>query len=279
MLRSIFSMKFNVMVYLLGDHHRDHIGESTVAEPEIMLSSDHLACWHEIQRLATEEKVVHASCAYVGWTLSLEPEIVAEAADRLASAGLISRHGDDGVCLTPLSASSLGLRARRVSGELESVEWAPIHRGDRKERKATRRATNATDLDVNLDSIAGDQIPPDQIVEASEEYDRRAPRPDRRLTDTQADPERLPYPSVLIEGCQVWDATTRKGSDCPAYCLRCNRWALDWLIDRIRRSEARAEVLKARAAAEAERCRKARSLGQRRATKGKKPVMIPALSQ
>lgn len=212
----------------------------------------------------------------------------------LGNAGLVgcwSAGDDQDECATllALAAAHLGLRLRRTSGGMRGLTWQPIDGRERCDQCGRPVGSNQcycfrvrpsktlpeADFGTSLDAMPGSEARPDQHAEAAEEVERSAPRQTRgRLSDAALDPARLPRPRVLLSGCQPWDDRPSTWHPpmvpCPAcrgskmrgttYCLRCDRWGLDWLLGRIERDEART-------AAENEKAKpQSRGLAERRAS-------------
>jgi hypothetical protein len=175
--------------------------------------------------------------------------------------------------LSPWSAAFAGLKLTSTeAGEL--VSWRRIGtREPRPKLKRSKRARNATDLEIRLEQLADDRaMSPADIATAREQLDepRRAPRiPDSILTEP-------PRPRILITGsASIWtegeppdhctghhrEAPQRPfhaGPDSPpadkgrhratnhenlnpgTICLRCDSWSLDWLLARIANFQAAA---------------------------------------
>jgi len=160
-----------------------------------------------------------------------------EAIESLAAKGLVAVcqwGGDPHLTLTPLSASTLGVRiARRRNGDMEWTTKPPKRKRPREER--------GVDPSREVDPKA---MRPDEIVDINERIDSYASAASskRRLTDADKSGRNLPRPTVLLTGCRSWVATGWIGP-CPAclgrrlrpsvYCLRCDRWGLDWLLARV----------------------------------------------
>jgi len=179
------------------------------------------------------------------------------ALDQLSDLGLLTCW-DDGhgptATLSPLAASRLGLKLRvDHTGQL-GLAWVALTAKDRRTRLRPRKVRPASDFAANLDRIASDALRPDQIAEAREQAHLRAPRPGRRLSDAQSTD--LPRPIVILTGSATLWAEHAPGT-CPAclgarlpsstYCLRCDRWGLDWLLHRLRESDRLAAEAKLRA--------------------------------
>jgi hypothetical protein len=163
-----------------------------------------------------------------------------EAIADLVSGGAISSWSVEDqtwVTLTPYSAATFGLRIRQEKGSL-ALRWVSAT----KKRRA-RRPSKAELIEqpVNLDSLVDDKADnPSEIAVANERIEREIELRERRgvrRTDAEL-AGRLPYPEVLLTGCQAWSG--RVPAVCPAckgsrlramtYCLRCDRWGLDWLL-------------------------------------------------
>lgn len=196
---------------------------------------------------------------------------IEHALDELSIKGLVTswNPGPGPVAtLTPFAAHSLGLKLRPSSARHGGLNWMPLGRPDPKARRPRpRKILSMTDLDLAPDQLAGTAPRPDQIAEAREQLEATAPKRGRRLSDRASD--RLPWPTVILTGsCTFWDESTSPpfaigstgdhlthDSLCPACkslplspavsCLRCGRWGLDWLLDRIRQAERVSEAMKA----------------------------------
>ena len=214
-----------------------------------------VAVWTVIADVAAALSRVNVPLEMIAERTGLDPSEVDEAVSQLGEVGLVAswNPGEGPVAtLTPLAAARLGLKLRRFDGKA-GMEWIPVNRSDPGERRRPKRVFQASALRVDLDKIPGDAPRPDQIAEATEAVESMAPRPGRRLPDSAT--AKLLGPSILIEGCaSVWRETN--GGRCTAckglplarstYCLRCSRWGLDWLLDRIWAAERRAAAAKGR---------------------------------
>lgn len=214
----------------------------------IGLSCTDVEVWTTILDDAVIRGVVVVPIESIAQRLGRPPETTEEGICRLVVAGLIerwpaSRRGPS-VCLSSSSAADLGLVLARVSNALEALQWSEKSRRGRAEKSRPGPATNESDLDCDLDSLAGPDRRPEDIAIATEEAERKAPKYSRRSSDREADPDRLPCPTILIEGPRAW--TAEAATPCPVctgrplrpteMCLRCNRWALDWMVARIWRA-------------------------------------------
>lgn len=214
----------------------------------IGLSGTDVEVWAMILDDAVIRHVVVVPIESIAQRLGLSPETVEEGIGRLVLAGLIerwpaSRRGPS-VCLSASSAADLGLVLARVSNAIEALEWSEKSRKGRAEKSRKGPATNESDLDCDLDSMVGPDRRPEDIAISIEEAERTAPKYSRRSSDREADPDRLPCPTILIEGPRAW--TAEAASPCPVctgrtlrpseMCLRCDRWSLDWMVARIWRA-------------------------------------------
>lgn len=162
----------------------------------------------------------------------------ADAVEELVAGGALSSCSMDGVeivTLTPFSASVFALRIRAEihSGELR---WTPAKRS-RKRRRPSKSEEQPLDLDAIADPNADEAS---EIAVANERIEREIEaRGKRRVHRTDAElAGHLPCPQVLLTGCESWGRET--SNPCPAckglrlgpltYCLRCDRWGLDWLL-------------------------------------------------
>lgn len=162
----------------------------------------------------------------------------AEDLDALRESGLLSVttwEGSEVATLTPLSASRLGLRI--------GPRFTWVDASIRPKRKVPKREADAP---LDPSRIADDRADrPDDIAIANERIEAEAQRRGRRngmvRTDAEIAGRDLPFPAVLLEGCQAWHtirtlpcrACLNKKLRASTYCLVCDRWGLDWLLARV----------------------------------------------
>jgi hypothetical protein len=213
----------------------------------------------------------------IGEKTGLSMTEVDDAIEDLRAAGMVSvwsRGEGPLVTLSPWSVSRLGLRIHRA-------RWVGI--GDPAKRD---RIHNPIGVDGACVEWMADpkQLDPSEVAEAREEAsaildatskregDARAGGRRFRRTDNERNPDRLPYPTVLLSGVQVWppqadyrwDFISPVGTwvrtptrHCPvcrgrklwssAYCLWCDRWGLGWVLSKITRDSSSRPAAKSEA--------------------------------
>lgn len=181
---------------------------------------------------------------------------VDDAIDELSRLGMVTSWTAEGkavATLTPRSAAELGLKIDRVTGSLvRGLAWIRV-RDRRADYELPPKPWNALAVDVlggderssSLDYFPSDCPPPDEFAQVAEWIRANEPPPRKaRLSDREID--FLPCPQVILTGSAPWRAG--KPGVCPVcegkplgsstYCARCDRWGLDWILDRRRRNEA-----------------------------------------
>lgn len=148
--------------------------------------------------------------------------------------------GDLYVTLTPRAAGRLGVKLV-PGGRSETMRWAPIDDPEPSPRAAGR---GQGDVDA-LDLIPDDSPGPEAEAEAAERAERVAAARARAGQDVAI--STLPRPSVLLgAGLTPWpgpaeSAAGAEAGACPgcgsgpipekAYCLVCDRWGLDHMLE------------------------------------------------
>lgn len=176
------------------------------------------------------------------WTFDL-------ATGELVEAGLVDPSQIDRayLSLTPFAAESLGLRIGRSTGGLASLVWVAATARPARERVRPIKRTKARDYSREV--LSDDPDPFDQVVaiEAIEEYLERILA---EVTGRPLRKDEFPRPSILLSGCRSWQSDPiDRSAECPscrrtgeasvgssAYCLRCDRWGLDWILARLRQT-------------------------------------------
>lgn len=158
--------------------------------------------------------------------------------DALRESGLISVctwKGSEAATLTPLAAFRLNLR---IGPKLTWVDAS----AKPKKKKSRRDAEDPLDPSRVVDDRA---LRPDEVAIANERIEREAERQVKRRKYHRSEAEiagrDLPFPGVLLEGCQAWHtirtlpcrACLDKKLRASTYCLVCDRWGLDWLLARV----------------------------------------------
>jgi hypothetical protein len=215
------------------------------------------AVWNLITDLAVNTCRVTVPFAMIADRIGLTLDEVDDAVADLGEVGLVSAWdpgGGPSATLTPLAARRLGLKLRRFEGR-DGNEFMPVGRPDPLERQRRRKTIAASTLGIDLDRLPGDAPRPDMIVEAAEAIEALAPRRAGRESDDAA--RQLPRPPVMLEGCRPWPEgwPGHPGYDgrCPAcrgsklsaavYCLVCDRWGLDWRVNRLLQADRLADAL------------------------------------
>jgi hypothetical protein len=207
-------------------------------------------------RLANDPRVVVPASELI-----LSP-YEADAVVALEEAGLAAAFEWEGVpcvSMTPLAAEQAGLRVSRTVG---GYRWVPA---DDPELPDRLEGMEKTGREALADDIAGWTPEPVEILEAAEEVERVIRRKSaartngQRPTDYERDPDHLPKPRILLEGCRPWVAPgvhkkrRRKNAEpCRAclgrplgrntYCLYCDRWGLDAVLEQWRKAVAAART-------------------------------------
>ena len=213
--------------------------------------------------MQVEADSLSVEAAAVWLLVSSDPRVLvptAEVADRadldlwtfdsatgeLVQAGLVDASQIDRAYLTlsPLSAESLGLRIGRSTGGLASLVWVDAKTPASRER--ARPVKRSKSRDYSREVVSDDLDPFDQVIaiEAVEAYLERILA---EVTGRPLAKDEFPRPSILLSGCQSWQSDPIvRSSECPscrrvgdasvgssAYCLRCDRWGLDWILARL----------------------------------------------
>jgi hypothetical protein len=241
--------------------------------------------WLELVRQARALRRVAVPASDIGNRTGLDMATVAQSLDDLAADGLVTGWTDDKgqavATLTPLAAERLGLQLRRNQDGYGILGWQPRSEKPWRERRKSRPgAITATDVGIDLDWHPDARTPSLKILRVSSEHALALgeKQGQRRLSDREMNPDRLPWPSIILMGVGAWSreqgqetCPTCEGRPLPANttCGQCGRWGLDWLVARIHREEERAST--ARHTEEAERNQsKARTFAQRRASRAER---------
>jgi hypothetical protein len=249
--------------------------------------------FNEIVRQAKSLGRVSVKAEDIAKGTGLDLAGVDEALDRLAEMGLASAwtdaKGRPVATLSPLAARRLGIKIRRDRWGQAILGWQPLGRPEpRAYSRPAKRLVNATDLGSdeaggNLDRWEGDEPSADAKRMASEGtaiVDEK--KTARRLSDNMLDPDRLPWPSLILMGSGGWSREQGDGP-CPVCqgrklrpneaCGYCLEWGLAWLLRRTEAGDRRYEAERERARearAEARGGKRVESFAQRRASKAEK---------
>lgn len=205
-----------------------------------MLDSLAAAAW---LRISTDHRVMVSTSG-----------LDAEAVESLAASGLISVcawEGGEVATLSPLAAERLGVRISSTSGG----GWVWTSKDARVQRRRPRKGRTKTET-LDAEAVADPGLTAEDFAVLNERIEAYAVegRANRRqrLDDEQLTGRHLPRPAVILTGSDSsWAEFVRPRGVCSVclglplgpstYCLRCDRWGLDWLLARIKAAEARAE--------------------------------------